>query len=97
VIGTKGYVGLGGSTVLLHDMWEFDPAGNRWTRKADFPGALQGGPFSFAIGNKAYVGAGTTASDVWEFDPAQDQWMRKADFPGTTVLGASGFSIGGKG
>ncbi|HYG16828.1 MAG TPA: hypothetical protein VEC12_13810, partial [Bacteroidia bacterium] len=38
-INGKGYVGIGNDSFnqkLMYDWWEYDPAGNQWTRKADF-------------------------------------------------------------
>ncbi|MFZ2286843.1 MAG: hypothetical protein WAV93_07655 [Bacteroidales bacterium] len=43
-IGDKGYIGIGwihqngNNTAML---FEYDPATDRWTRKADFPGTLR--------------------------------------------------------
>ena len=37
-IGSKGYIGtgLGASSVELADFWEYDPATDSWTQKANF-------------------------------------------------------------
>lgn len=98
-IGDKGYIGTGSSEVgNLQDFWEYDPATETWTRKADLPVALSAS-FGFSIGNKGYVGAGQSSGgelvrDFWEYDPGTNTWTKKANYPGSGLWGASGFSIG---
>ncbi|MBD0254767.1 MAG: galactose oxidase [Cytophagales bacterium] len=105
-IGNKGYIGTGadnngGSALTYQDFWEYDPATDKWTKKADFPGGEVYYAACFTIGNKGYVGTGikngTLLYDFYEYDPAADRWTRKADFAGTPVDAAVGFSIGNKG
>ena len=100
-INGKGYVGTGTDqnvSVLKSDLWEYDPALNTWTQKADFPGGKRDGLGVFVINNKAYVGGGSDASfyvhqDFYEYDPATDTWTQKADLgSGYTVFPAM-FSI----
>jgi N-acetylneuraminic acid mutarotase len=62
-IGNKGYVGTGLSgqccTFFDHkDFWEYDPAKDAWTRKADFEGGLRSGAIGFCINGKGYIGTG---------------------------------------
>jgi len=113
-IGSKGYAGLGvysvsGSSDFYYckDFWEYDPATDTWTKKADFPGTERDFAVGFSIGNKGYVGLGYSYSnsqhsetyfkDFWEYDPATDTWTQKTDFPGHERRDAVGFSIGIKG
>lgn len=108
-IGSKGYFGTGVTTnsgdVFYSDFWEYDPATDQWTRKADYGGGGRNGPESFSIGNKGYIGCGFNwaygmwTKDFWEYDPATDKWTRKVDFPGVAREAVSevGFSIGDKG
>ena len=111
-IGNKGYVGTGrrynGNMLNYNDcqdFWEYDPATDKWTQKADFPGGVRFGAVGFSIGNKGYIGTGNDGgaigerekNDFWEYDPATDKWTKKADFPGGNRIGAVGFSIGNKG
>jgi N-acetylneuraminic acid mutarotase len=106
-IGKKGYVGTGHALTLyyvyLNDWYEYDPATELWTRKADYPG---GGIFDavhLVINGKGYVGIGriptlpffTTA--FYEYDPIADTWLRKSDFPGQLRKGAIGFGVGNRG
>src|SRR5882724_3503426 len=75
----KGYVGTGYDGFnYLKDFWEFDPAGNTWTRKADFIGSARYGAVGFGIGNLGYLGTGFDGSnatkDFFKYDPSSDTW-----------------------
>lgn len=109
-IGDKGYVATGttdeGVGHKVADVWEYDPAADEWTRKADLPGPVRMFAVGFAIGDKGYLGTGATEPDIvddqrledfWEYDPATDAWTRKADFGGEARIWAAGFSMNGKG
>ncbi|MGB3077364.1 MAG: T9SS type A sorting domain-containing protein [Chitinophagales bacterium] len=102
-IGSKGYVGSGAnffvSPYYKYDFWEYDPATDTWTQKANFGAAGRYAATAFTIGNKGYVGTGYNAAegnkkDFWEYDPATDSWTQKADFSGTARRSAAGFSLG---
>ena len=113
-IGKKGYIlggniGSGFNTILVNDFWEYDPATDKWTRKADYPG--QAGEYirGFSINNKAYVGTGfgqrlympgdtlPQNKDFWEYNPATDKWTRKADFAGVERENVIAFELNGFG
>ena len=106
-IGTKGYIGTGGTGyeygVPLKDFWEYDPSTNTWTQKADFAGAARVYAVGFSIGNKGYIGTGSSnyryncLNDFWEYDPSTNTWTQKANFGGVSREYAVGFSIGNKG
>jgi N-acetylneuraminic acid mutarotase len=104
-IGSKGYVGTGRlsatATQGVKSFWEYDPAANTWTPKADFGGTGRYSAVGFSIGNKGYIGTGLNnsapLSDVWEYNPAANTWTRKADFAGGGRSDAVGFSISNKG
>ena len=110
-INGKIYVGLGTNynradkVQTYTDFFEYDPATDKWTAKADFPTAGRDQPVFFTIANKGYVGTGNTnpssatsvKSDFWEYDPATNKWSAKADFPSTSRCRALGFAIGNKG
>jgi len=106
-IGDKGYMGLGhinagGVNIAYPDFWEYDKSTNSWSQKADFGGGTRFGAVGFSIGNKGYVGTGTSASyvdfnDLWEYNAVTNTWTQKASMPGTPRDGATGFSINGKG
>lgn len=105
-ISDKGYIGMGhinsAEHILYKDIWEYDPATNSWTQKADFGGGLRYQCAAFSIGDVAYMGTGrnefdTYESDFWKYNPLSNTWYPIADFPGEERRGASGFSIDGKG
>ena len=103
-IGNKGYFGLGhhnsvaGVNTVFADFWEYDPATDSWTQKADFGQGETYHCFDFVIGKKAFVGcgrnsAGTQFNDMWEFDPVINSWTKKANFPGSARSGPKAFVI----
>jgi len=105
-IGNKGYIGTGfnitDSPIYYHkDFWEYDPATDVWTRKANLGGAGRQTATGFSIGLKGYIGLGTDGSnmfqDFWEYDQAGDTWTQKSNFPATGRQWATAFSIGTKG
>ncbi|MBD1391810.1 Kelch repeat-containing protein [Mucilaginibacter glaciei] len=113
-IGKKGYIlggnaGAGFNLQLLNDLWEYDPATDKWTRKADYPGQAAEYVRGFTIGNKAYLGTGfgqrlsipgntlPQNNDFWEYDPALDKWTRKANFAGIPRENVIAFEINGVG
>lgn len=105
-IGDKGYMGLGGVVGMgggpvYQDFWEYDPATDKWIRKADFPGSQQIGAVAFSAGNKGYVTAGwdiyaesTSYQDIWEWNQTENSWTMVGYFTGTPRTGAVGGSIG---
>ncbi|MBA4851448.1 hypothetical protein [Emticicia sp. BO119] len=104
-IGDKGYIGTGviqGSPInpTTSEFWEFNPATNVWTQKANFGGGVRRNAVGFAIGNKGYVGTGdggTAGDDFWEYNPVTNIWTQKASVGGGNRVSAVGFSIGNKG
>jgi N-acetylneuraminic acid mutarotase len=110
-INDKIYVGLGTNynradkMQTYTDFFEYDPATDKWTAKANFPTVGRDQPVFFTIANKGYVGTGNTnpssaasvKSDFWEYDPATNKWSAKADFPSISRCRAFGFAIGNKG
>lgn len=99
-INGKVYAGLGISVIstglnsYYKDFWEYDPATNKWTQKASYPG--YGNAVGFSIGEKGYVGfrygdnnyyyLDEEIKEFWEYDPATNKWTQKANFHGTPPL-----------
>ena len=86
-IGNKGYV-IGGrddstdTGVLHNDMWEFDPANNTWTQKANFPGGNRETLIAFSIDGYGYAGFGLNYSrklDFYKYNPVDDSWTQLPD------------------
>jgi N-acetylneuraminic acid mutarotase len=107
----KGYIGTGidNESALvgnkLKDMWEYEPATNTWTQKADFPGSGALGVYfatAFTADNKGYIcggkyGPNLYSNQLWEYKPSSDQWIQRANFPGGVRYQLSSFSIGNQG
>jgi len=106
-ISGKGYIGLGhinsAEHIVYKDFWEYDPATNSWTQKADFGGGERYQATSFVIGKIGYLGAGRShpldiyEKDFWAFNPLANMWFPITELPGVERRGAVGFSIDGKG
>lgn len=104
-IGSKGYVALGqsdpqgnGQASVTNDLWEYDPASDHWTPKANLPGVARDAAFAFVSGGKAYVGGGTDAAynfstDFYCYDPGPGTWTTLGQLPDNFVFSAA-FSIG---
>ena len=115
-IGSKGYIGGGlfdfvnnGNKLMPNDFWEYNPANNQWTEKANIPNTLQNGdlrilrPMAFSIFDKGYVCGGSaisanSARSVFQqYSPVTNQWTRLPDFAGGVRAGGIGFSIANRG
>jgi len=109
VINNRGYVGtgvLGGPPfIAASDLWEYDPVGDAWTRKADFPGTARGYALGFSVNGKGYMGMGMTYIDstgtnmtlsreIWEYDPSGNSWLARGECAGQARTMAVGFVIG---
>ena len=106
-IDDKGYLGTGISASVswsgtkLNDLWEYDPATNTWTQKANYPGGGGAGVYfatAFSIDSKGYIccgkrGPSNYASDLWEYKPSNDQWIQRASFPAGTRYQLSSFVV----
>lgn len=107
VISNNKYAYLVGgriNSVLVPDVWRYDPAADRWQKMADFPGPLRESPMSFSIGDKGYVvGGGGTGfqpmlKDLWQFDFNSERWKQMADIPQEAGnMAGFNFALNGKG
>lgn len=106
VINNKLYVGTGNDK---NDLWEYDPAANVWTQKANLPAPGRSHAVGFSIGNKGYIATGcrtlnfgpsykfdSLMRDVWEYNPAVNSWTKKADFAGRHRARAAAFVLNNK-
>jgi len=107
-IGQKGYVATGLMSFTYPmpyaaDLWEYDPATNLWTQKADFPGGARQGCVGFSIDKQGYIGGGflqggsVLKGDFWEWNQVTNIWTQKADFGGGLICEATSFSLCSKG
>ncbi len=72
----------------------------KWTQKADIPGDLRQGAFSFSVAGKGYLGLGQYSGnlhrDLWEYNPDADAWSPKTPFPGTPMAEGGVFVVNQK-
>src|SRR5258705_10318856 len=109
VAGDKMYL-FGGNPVGMTGtppgaVWEYDPAGDKWTKKKNMPLAAHhvavaenggkiyvfGGGVQKQAGGPSYV----PANNAWEYDPAADAWKALAAMPAGR-LAAVAVAAGGK-
>lgn len=104
-IGTKGYIGTGtkyytSNYERLNDFWQYDPATDTWTQKANVGGLPRWLAMGFTIGGTGYIGCGinyaNSMRDVWAYDTLQNTWTQIANLP-VDKQGGVGLSINGKG
>jgi N-acetylneuraminic acid mutarotase len=93
----------------MNDLWQYDPANDTWTQKANLLGSPRRDAVAFSVDGKGYVGTGIDADealganklkDFWAYDPALNTWTQVADYPGVGGLGlyfATAFDLDGKG
>jgi len=111
-VNGKGYVigGLNKSHAATAELWQYDPATDSWTQKADFPGGKRAWGFAFVIGNNAYFGGGADTvdlpgfnaaglTDFWEYNTITGVWTAKKDLPydSSYLVAPFAFALGGKG
>ncbi|MEZ0610196.1 Kelch repeat-containing protein [Fibrella sp. WM1] len=95
----KGYAVGGGDQLntplsVGKQVWQYDPATDKWTRRNDFPGEARYGGFGTVYNNKGYLIGGTglnqMLADMWEYNDATDSWTQKAAPP--TIVSNGAFS-----
>ena len=87
-IGNKGYMGLGhvngnSGTINYADWWEYDPASDSWTQKANYP-SQNYGAVCFVAAGKAHVGGGAFYNtEFFAYSPLTNSWTAIANCPGS--------------
>ena len=90
ILNNNGYAFMGRiNSTEVGQVWEYNFAGNQWSRKTNTPLNERYGCVSFALGDKGYFLGGQNNSNVklkdfWEYDATSDTWNQLADFPGGT-------------
>ena len=98
----KGYMGLGhingaGANISYNDWWEYDPASNSWTQKANYPVGNYAA-ISFTVNDQPHVGGGAALNgEFYRFNPQANSWMPIAACPFFSPTDTQGFSINDKG
>lgn len=97
----RGYIGLGhvngaGADISFKDWWEYNPATDSWTQRADYPVADHGA-VCFSVENLIYVGGGSAfTNQFYVYDPLSNLWSNIANCP-LSPGDVQGFSASGKG
>ena len=98
----RGYMGLGhvngtGQDISYKDWWEYDPASDTWTQKADFPVSTHGA-VALVVDNCPIVGGGSALStQFYKFDPALNTWAPIANCILSNPGDSQGFTINNRG
>lgn len=106
-IGNRGYMGLGhfngtGIETYFSDWWEYNPANNVWTQKADFIGNNGLGDLgcqAMGLETTGYVGLGELDKlGFYKYDALLNSWSTVSSAPGGNVFqDTDEFIIGNKG
>ena len=101
-IANIGYFGLGhyngaGPNIIKKDWWEYDPATNAWTQKANYPGGFGSGSYgclAFGMDKFGFVGGGqnSNGNEFYKYDPQTNTWTTAAPMP-TMAMNTMGFVI----
>ena len=70
----------------LNDAYKYDKSNDTWTQLQNVPFSGRGYSYGVSIGNKAYMGLGSTSNgsfpnDWWEYNMDNDSWIQKANLP----------------
>ncbi len=105
-LGNRVYAGTGhlngdGSDEWYAEWWEYDPATNSWSQKADYMGNNGNGDqdlTAIAIDGIAYVGFGQFSNAThFKYDPTTNTWEQLSNGPGDWFTNVDPFVIDGKG
>ena len=71
----------------LDDVYKYDKLNDSWIQLQDIPFTGIGYSYGITVGDKAYMGFGSTSNglyptDWWEYDMNNDSWIQKSNFPG---------------
>jgi N-acetylneuraminic acid mutarotase len=100
-IGNKGYIGTGhvngtGVDISYKDWWQYDPASDSWTQKADFPVSGHG-VTAWGTETRGYVGGGSSLNgEFYCYNPVTNAWTSIASCP-FSPGDVQGFSVQNKG
>lgn len=98
----RGYIGLGhingtGQDISFKDWWEYDPASDTWTQKADFPVSTHG-CVAFVVDNCPVVGGGSALStQFYKFNTATNTWGQIANCILPNPGDSQGFAVNNQG
>jgi N-acetylneuraminic acid mutarotase len=82
-----------------NDIWEFDPAANKWTQKDDFDGTPRRDAVAFVANGNAYIATGyddNYLKDVWQYNAGTDSWSQNPAIAGSKRAEATVFTVNDK-
>ena len=70
-----------------NEVYKYDKSNDSWSQLSNFPAAGRGYSYGVTVGNKAYMGLGSTyngsfPNDWWEYNMDNDTWNQLSNFPG---------------
>ncbi len=84
VLNGLAYVGTGSTQVSLpntyDDFYSYDPVSDTWTAFIPFGGSIRNGAVCFSIGNRAYMGTGSTG--IYPAGTYQEDWWELSSSTG---------------
>lgn len=99
IVGGNGK--FSGSATSTNQVWEYDPAANKWTKKTDYPETSVVNAHAFAINGKGYVACGTSGTTklkkTYEYNTTSNAWTPKADFIDSGRYGGVSFVVNNRG
>jgi N-acetylneuraminic acid mutarotase len=73
VLGNYAYISVGYNSGVRKDTWEYDFAGDTWTKKTDFEGSARQDAIGYVVNGRAFIATGASGSyyfdDIWELKP----------------------------
>ena len=93
--------GRNDADVMNNAFWQYDPATDQWTQKADYPTAPARGGVAMVIDGVPYARSGwdgTVSFNDWNrYDPAADSWVLMNEPTGNMGAYSGVFTLNGKG
>ncbi len=71
----------------LNDVFKYEKSSDTWIQLQNFPAVGRGYSYGVTVGDKAYMGLGSTSNglypnDWWQYDMNNDTWVQLQNFPG---------------
>ena len=106
-LNNKMYVHFRYPIFSQNNFYEYNPAANQLTYKAQYPGLMENKGAGFSVNGKGFIGAGRHQNEsyilglpyFYSYDPSTDIWKKASDLPNSVngPIGALGFGISNKG